>query len=91
MFANSFSVNFTVPQMAMFIMAVILIFLLLVIALNCYIECCIRHTNILQKCEGDQQFFDKEYYDEICTLFYRHNQIEIKQIEKNRELKRQKE
>uniref|UniRef100_A0A8R1TXH0 Uncharacterized protein n=2 Tax=Onchocerca TaxID=6281 RepID=A0A8R1TXH0_ONCVO len=95
MFANLFSGNFTVPQMAMFTIAVILIFLSLVIALNCYIECCSRHTNDLQKCGDNQQFFGKgdylEYYDEICILFYRHSQMEIKQIEKDWELKQQKE
>lgn len=60
MFAKLFNGNFTVPQMAIFIMAVILIILSLVIALNCYVECCCRGANDLQKYEeDDQQFFDK--------------------------------
>uniref|UniRef100_A0A0R3RH09 Uncharacterized protein n=1 Tax=Elaeophora elaphi TaxID=1147741 RepID=A0A0R3RH09_9BILA len=89
MFAELFSGNFTAPQIAIFIMAAILIILSLVIALNCCIECCCR-TNDLQRCEDDQQFYDKEYYDEICTLLYRHNQMEIKQMKEDWELNRKK-
>ncbi|VBB30006.1 unnamed protein product [Acanthocheilonema viteae] len=33
----------------------------------------------------------KEYYDEICTLLYRHNQMEIKQMKEDWELSRKKE
>ncbi|EFO28410.2 hypothetical protein LOAG_00056 [Loa loa] len=92
MFAKLFNNNFTALQMAISILALILIILSLVIALNCYVECCCRGTDDLERCEEEeQQFLDKEYYDEICTLLYRHNQMEIKQMGEDWELKRKKE
>uniref|UniRef100_A0A1I8EE97 Uncharacterized protein n=1 Tax=Wuchereria bancrofti TaxID=6293 RepID=A0A1I8EE97_WUCBA len=94
MFTELFNGKFIVPQMAIFIMVVILIILSLVITINCYIECCRRRTNDLRRYK-DQQFFDKgdriEYYDEICTLLYRHNKMETRQMGEDWELKLKKE
>uniref|UniRef100_A0A915PGH6 Uncharacterized protein n=1 Tax=Setaria digitata TaxID=48799 RepID=A0A915PGH6_9BILA len=84
-----FGGNYTVAQVTVLIIIAILITLSLVIALNCCIECCYKGSNNLQKCdEEDERFFDKEYYDEICTLLYRHNQMEMKQIEEDLKVRR---
>ncbi|VDO33571.1 unnamed protein product [Brugia timori] len=90
MFVELYNGKFTVPQMAIFIMVVILLILSLVITINCYMECCRRRINDLRRYK-DQQFFDKEYYDGICTLLYRHNKVETRQMGEDWELELKKE
>lgn len=91
MFEKLFEGDPTALEIVMFIMALVLIILSLVITLNCCAQCCCKGNDLQWYEEEDRRFFDKEYYDEICLLLYRHKQMEIKQMEWDHKLNCERE